>query len=135
MRKYILIYRTNVKRVECLPALYDDGREALGAALVELDRLMREAGFNGRYALYPPYRAGDSVNLTAVSERTITHFGQEALTASATRTTRRRIGSRGGWGFGSTDEGDATLVESAALAHWAARTTRRDPNRKSRAGC
>jgi hypothetical protein len=70
MRKYILIYRTNVKRAECLPALYDDGREALGAALVELDRLMREAGFNGRYTLYPPYRAGDSVNLTAVSERT-----------------------------------------------------------------
>jgi hypothetical protein len=79
--------------------------------------------------------AACSMLVTAVSECTLTHFGQEALTASATKTTRRRIGTRGGWGFASTDEADATLVESAALAHWAARTTRRDPNRRSRAGC
>jgi hypothetical protein len=30
---------------------------------------MREHGFDVTYTLYPPYRAGDCVNLTAAGER------------------------------------------------------------------
>jgi len=67
----------------------------------------------------------------AVRERQVTHYGQPALDASATRTRKRRIGSSGGWGFQSTDEADATLIEAAALARWAAVTTKRDPRRKA----
>ena len=67
----------------------------------------------------------------AVRERAVTHYGQPALDASATRTRRRRIGSSGGWGFQSTDEADATLIEAAALAYWAAMTTKRDPRRRA----
>jgi hypothetical protein len=37
----------------------------------------------------------------------------------------------GGWGFASTDTADATLIESCALAYWAAMTTKRDPSRKA----
>ena len=67
----------------------------------------------------------------AVKEGTIEHYGQDALTISATRSTRRKIGNNGGWGFSSNEEADATLVESAALAYWAAMTTKRKPGRKA----
>ena len=67
----------------------------------------------------------------AVRERQVTHYGQPALDVSATQSRRRRIGSNGGWGFESTDTADATLIESCALAYWAAMTTKRDPSRKA----
>lgn len=69
----------------------------------------------------------------AVKERNITHYGQPALDASATKTRKRRIGDvlSGGWGFQSTDEGDATLIEACALAYWSAMTTKRDPERRA----
>ena len=67
----------------------------------------------------------------AVRERQVTHFNQPALDASATRTTKRRIGTAGGWGFETTDEADATLIESVALAYWSAMTTKRRPGRKA----
>jgi len=67
----------------------------------------------------------------AVKERTITHYNQEALNISATQTRKRKIGNFGGWGFQSTDEADATLIEAAALAYWGAMTTKRKPGRKA----
>ena len=67
----------------------------------------------------------------AVKERSITHYAQPALDASATGSARRRIGTTGGWGFQSTDEADATLIEACALAYWAAMTTKRDPERRA----
>ena len=67
----------------------------------------------------------------AVKERSVTHYGQPALDASATCTRRRNIGQGGGWGFQSTDEGDATLIEACALAYWGAMTTKRNPERKA----
>ena len=72
---------------------------------------------------------------TAINEGGVTHFGQEELTRSATRCTKRRIGTRGGWGFQSTPDADATLIEAAALAVWQCNVTKRDPTRKGRAGC
>lgn len=67
----------------------------------------------------------------AVKEREITHYGQPDLDDAATKTKKRRIGTSGGWGFASTDEGDATLIEAAALAYWGAMTTKRKPGRKA----
>ena len=32
----------------------------------------------------------------------------------------------GGWGFESTDDNDACIIESAALAYWGAMTTDKD---------
>ena len=71
----------------------------------------------------------------AVKERAMRHYGQPALDVSATRTRRRAIGKYGGWGFASTDEADATLIEAVALAYWGAMTTRRNPNRKAVIRC
>lgn len=69
----------------------------------------------------------------AVKERTVTHYGQPPLDASATLSRKRRIGDAlsGGWGFQSTDEADATLVEACALAYWSAKNTKRDPERRA----
>jgi len=79
--------------------------------------------------------AANSMLLNAVRERSITHYGQPALDESATHTTRRTIGANGGWGFKSTDTGDATLIEAVALAYWGAMTTKRKPGRKAVVRC
>lgn len=67
----------------------------------------------------------------AVKERTVTHFNQPALNDSATKTAKRKIGNYGGWGFASTEQADASLIEAAALAYWGAMTTKRKPGRKA----
>lgn len=75
--------------------------------------------------------AACSTFVDAVREGRVTHFGQPALDMSATQTTRRVIGSSGSWGFQSTEEADATLVEACALAYWASTVTKRRPGRKA----
>lgn len=72
--------------------------------------------------------AANAMLLSAVKSREVTHYCQDSLTRSATKTKRRRIGRDGGWGFQQTDEADAIQAEAAALALWAARTTNRDPS-------
>lgn len=97
------------------------------------DRLV-EAGVPTKVIARP--KTGDVIAAcsgiaNAVKEGQITHYGQPALDASATKTTKRRIGNNGGWGFQSTDEADATLIEACALAYWGAMTTKRRPGRKA----
>ena len=99
-----------------------------------LNERLLAAGVPSNVILRP--RTGDvvaacSAIANAVKERELTHYGQPALDASATKTKKRRIGTMGGWGFASTDEADSTLIESAALAYWAAMTTKRKPGRKA----
>lgn len=65
-----------------------------------------------------------------VAEGNVTHYGQDELTASATRTAKRAIG-RDGIGFEDADGADATLVEACCLALWQARTTKRRPGRRA----
>lgn len=69
--------------------------------------------------------------LNAVRERQVTHYGQPALDRSATGSERRKIGSGGGWGFASTEDVDASLIESCCWAYWGAMTTRRRPGRRA----
>lgn len=97
------------------------------------DRLLAER-MPARMVVRP--RTGDVIAAcssfsNAVRERTVAHFGQPALDASATGCPKRRIGSNGGWGFASSEGADATLVEAAALAYWAAMNTKRKPGRKA----
>ena len=75
--------------------------------------------------------ASNSALVNAVKTREVTHYGQPALDESATKTVRRRIGNNGGWGFSSTDEADATLIEAVALAYREAMITKRKPGRKA----
>lgn len=75
--------------------------------------------------------AAADMMLAAIREGRLSHLDDPALGLSATTATRRRIGSRGGWGWG----GDAaTEIEAASLAVWGAKTSRRNPSRKLRVG-
>ena len=75
--------------------------------------------------------AANALLVSAIRENTIEHYGQPALDMSATQSAKRRIGVNGGWGFQSTENVDATLIEACALAFWGAQTTKRNPERKA----
>lgn len=63
-----------------------------------------------------------------VADGLVTHYKDELLDASATKSIRRKIGQSGAFGFGGEHP---EVIESAALALYAVRTTKRDPNRKA----
>lgn len=72
--------------------------------------------------------AAAAMLLDAVRSVRVTHYDQAQLNDSATKTKKRPIGKDGGWGFASTEFADASPIEAAALAYWAAMTTKRKPN-------
>lgn len=67
-----------------------------------------------------------------VNARTTSHIESPALDDSATKSIKRDVG-RDGWGFGDGPDSSSAPIESASLALWAARTTKRDPRRKQEA--
>ena len=77
----------------------------------------------------------NSAICNAVKERELRHYGQEQLNNSATKCARRDIGRGGGFGFDSTEDADATLIESCAAALYGAMTTKRKPGRKAKVRC
>ena len=78
-------------------------------------------------------QASVAMLLDEINAGTVSHIESPALDESATKSIKRKIGSNGGFGFGDGPGSISCPVESAALALWAARTTRRDPKRKQRA--
>lgn len=76
--------------------------------------------------------AAVSCLMDGINEQTLTWYApQEDLKNSAITSTKRKIGSAGGWGFGGED---STPIEACALALWGAKNTKRDPNRIMRIG-
>lgn len=67
--------------------------------------------------------------VNALDEKTIIHPPEGVLTDSALAAQKRNIGKTGGWGFGDGTE-PCALVESASIAHYAVKTTKRRPGRK-----
>lgn len=103
--------------------------------LAGADALVSAVGRVPRGYIVRP-RAGDviaaaTMMLDAVRGGGVTHLDDPALGLSATTSSRRAIGSRGGWGWGGQN---STPVEAASLALWGARTCKRNPNRKMRVG-
>lgn len=103
-----------------------DGRNGAGALIERLS------------ACYPPQAVmapgsrgvADAASMfeQALYERAVTHCateGQAALDESALTAIKRPIGSDGGWGYGGAE---SPAIEAAALALWAAKTTKRDPD-------
>ena len=69
----------------------------------------------------------------AVSTGGLTHSGQPELDEQAKGALRRKIGDRGGYGWAAeSDEKTVSLLDSATLALWGARTTKRKPGRRQR---
>lgn len=66
--------------------------------------------------------------VNSVADGLVTHYPDELLDESATKSVKRRIGTLGGFGFGGEHP---EPIESAALALYTVRTTKRDPSRKA----
>lgn len=67
-----------------------------------------------------------------VNDGTLEWLGSQAdLMDSATTSTRRRIGSAGGWGFGGENP---VPIEASSLALWGVLNSKRNPERKQRIG-
>lgn len=99
--------------------------------------MLVEAGFPKRAMVAPSARdvaSACAAFSNAVREGSVSHGGQPGLTRSVTKCTKRPIGNGGGWGFQGTAEAEAAPAEAAALAFWAAATTKRKPGRKARVG-
>jgi len=76
--------------------------------------------------------AACSATVDRVNEGTLEWFRPQAdLLDSATTSTRRKIGSAGGWGFGGENPAP---IEAASLALWGVLNSRRNPERKQRIG-
>lgn len=128
-------YGTDVVDLRPDPAF--DGCEAvliLGCGgTAALTTRLADAGFPKRAVVVAgPRDVAKAVSMltNAVAEHDLAHYGQEELTASATLTAKRRIGSDG-VGFEDAGGADSTLIEACALALWQAKTTKRRPGRKA----
>lgn len=107
-----------------------DGGEALRTALREMRAprgFVLDPGTSGVIS-------ASAGMLDGLKTGSVFHTCDPMLEASATKSARRAIGSRGGWGFGRPEREtcDPEPIEACALALWAARTTRRNPKRKQR---
>ena len=119
--------------VEWLGRRQDDAAlmviDGTGAATALIDRLKDEQDVPAWQIERP--NTADAIAAYAriaadVDEGRMRHYKQDALDGAAKGCIRRRIGSMGGWGFESTDDNDACIIESAALAYWGAMTTDKD---------
>lgn len=118
-----------VARKDKISEVWVDGRTYAAA----LAQRLSASGMKKRAVKLPSTSdvvAANSMLVDAVSSGAIEHYDQEALADSATLSAKRTIG-KDGFGFDSTQTCDATLIESCALAHRAAMTTRRKPSRKA----
>ena len=67
----------------------------------------------------------------AVTQGELTHSGQSDLDAQAESAIRRKIGTAGGFGWDTEVEGETVaLLDAVTLAHYAAKTTKRNPARR-----
>ena len=102
-----------------------------------LEAELLDAGLDEGLLVRPS--TGDAISaytgfVNATRSRAVSHMGQEQLDASAKGCGKRRIGTRGGYGFASNESADATFVEAAALAHWKGLDVRRNPPTEMRMG-
>lgn len=83
----------------------------------------------------PEYLASGSLLEEAIKARTMTHPvapEDSPLERSVAVTDKKFRGNSGGWAWcATTSDGDETPIESLAVAHWAAKNTRRVPGRQS----
>lgn len=80
------------------------------------------------------YTSSCALFYEAVRAKTVTHSaieGQKALDDSVAVCDRKFRGADGAWGWEpTTADGDETPIEAVSVAHWAARTTKREPGRR-----
>lgn len=118
------------ERRETVAAVALDGRHGVAAIKARLLAL----GMPPRAVVEVSTRdavAANSMFCDAVASHSVAHAAQPSLDDAATKTAKRKIGADG-FGFESTEDGEAALIEAVALAYWQAMTTKRNPGRKMR---
>lgn len=111
-----------------------DGKAHAG----NLVNALRAAGVGAKVIVTPTTEqvtTAHSMLLDAVKLGTVTnlaHPGQDTLVDSIAASGWREIGKTGGWGFRPLGDGECTSAESAVMAHWGAKTSKRRPGRKQR---
>lgn len=113
---------------ETTAAIAVDGKNGADALLDKLRDVYP------RQALFAPGTKGvveaSVIFEQALKEQTLNHWdggsknAQAVLDNSALGAVKRPVGRDGGWAYGGDD---SAVIESAALAYWAAKTTNRDP--------
>lgn len=119
-----------------------DGRQKVACVVVdgrsnqaELAAQLRDGGYPKGAVVLPNVRdviTSATRFMSAIKESRVTHYGQPALDACASRSRKRPIGKDGGWGWGCYGDEDASPLEAVSLAYWGAMTSKRDPSRKVR---
>lgn len=97
----------------------------------DLARRLYAAGMNRNAVIVstPEFAVNSAAMMVnSVADGIVTHYPDETIDASATKSVRRKIGSSGAFGFGGEN---SEPIESAALALYAVKTTKRDPNRRA----
>lgn len=108
-----------------------DGRSGADA----LKRRLLDGGFGKKSLVMGTpaiVQAAASMLADEVGAGSLAHIASPALDDSATKSLKRDIG-RDGWGFADGPDSTSAPIESASLALWAARTTKRDPRREQEA--
>lgn len=108
-----------------------DGKSGSGTLATDL----RDAGVKNKHLLIIPTLdqviTAHSMLKKSVDESALTHIAQEELDEQAKDAVKRKIGNNGGYGWEAPEGKSVTLFESATLAHWGAKTTKRIPGRKA----
>lgn len=108
-----------------------DGKSGVAA----LKQRLTDNGFNKRAIVEATANVAQAAAVMLedeVNAQTLSHIGSPALDDSAVNSIRRPIG-KDGWGFGDGANSISAPIESAALALYGARTTKRDPSRTQEA--
>lgn len=126
---WLVEWLTNPRRTSQMAAVAIDGK----TDVVDLQKRLIDRGMP-RTAIMAatPSNAVSAAGMlrNAVRDGRLTHLADDALREAAISVTRRKIGD--GFGFGGEL---SQRIDACALALWAARTTKRDPSRRGRAGC
>ena len=97
----------------------------------DLQRRLIQAGFTKQAVkCVGPSGSIDAAAMlvNGVADGMVTHYPDQTLDESAVRSTKRKIGTSGGFGFGGEHP---EVIESAALAMYGVKTTKRKPGRKA----
>ena len=127
---WLVDWLSDARRVSQAAAIGIDGK----ADAIDLHQRLVAAGVpKAALMVATPANAisAAAMTLNAIRDGMLTHVKDESLEVSVLGATRRQIG-KDGFGFGGEFP---ERLESCALALWAARTTKRDPSRRGRAGC
>lgn len=108
-----------------------DGKSGVGSLVAEL----RERGIRNKRLIIVPtldqVLSAHSVFEQAVIRGTLSHGGIEPFDKQVKAALKRQIGKAGGFGWDAPDGGTVVTLDSATLAHWGVKTTKRRPGRRT----